>query len=418
MITPFEKLEELRVNPESSYRCLELSPNGLLYAAATVNSVELWSACGEVMLLARCHHQRPSGYSKALLKRVFLVWNNDSSSFAVIWSEGNVNYYSVSYRTTSLEDVYSDQEDPIILPRASMKVNCLISIEQFGYPISACAYEGRILVATDNGMVCELNWKGDSVGRTLNRLLGVSSEESSEFKDNQKILSLSACSELNCLAIALNSKSCCLVDVSDVRHPLKSIDFHTDSSHDIRQVCFCPGLPLLAVMSTSLTVTIYQVTRKEQDSYSLRCNPIDLIDVRQIPRTQISPLHSYDSIVSLAWCPSQPILAIGLRYQGLVVWSLHTGIVYTYASSQEDTPLDEVKTPGGSECIGVASSTEISCCAFSSTGSHLLFNIPFEQIINPENSQPYTRTSRLLLQPFFVSADHVSATYVYSICYD
>ena len=412
MITPFGKLEELRVNSESSYRCLELSPNGLLFAAATVDSVELWSACGEVILLARCHHQRPSGYSKALLKRVFLVWSKDSSSFAVIWSEGNVNYYSVSYRTTSLEDVYSGQEDPINLPRASMKVEYMISIEQFGYPISVCAYEGRILVATDNGVLCELNWKGDSVGRTLNRFLGVSSGDSSISKEDQKIISLSACSELHCLAIALNSNSCCLVDVSDLRHPVKSCDFHTDSSHDIRQVCFCPGLPLLAVMSTSLTVTIYQVTRKEQDSYSLRCHPIALIDVRQLPRTQISPLHSYDSIVSLTWCPSQPILAIGLHYQGLVVWSLHTGVIFTYTSSQEGSPFDEVKTPGGSECVGVASSTEISCCAFSSSGSHLLFNIPFEQIINPENSQPYTRASQLLLQSFFVSSDHVSATYV------
>lgn len=411
MITPLDEQKELRVAPESSYRCLELSPDGRLYAAATIHSVELWSSCGDVMLLARCSQQRPSGYSKALLKRVFLIWDCDSSSFVVIWSEGRADYYTVSYGTRKLEDVYADQDDPIVFPQASLKLSYSTSIEQFGYPVSACAFGNRILVATDSGMICELNWKGNSVGRSLSRMMEQATWESSGLQDNQRVVSLSAYSELNCLAIVLNDSTCYLLDMNNSLQATNCCRFHTEASENVRQVQFCPGRSLLAVISTSLTVNVYSVTRTPEDEYALCCNSIALVDVRQIPHLQPSPLYNYDSIVSLTWCRSQPVFALGLRYQGLIVWSLQSGVVYIYKASQGDQSSDSTTTPEGKECIGVATSTEVSCCAFSASGSHLLFNVPYEQVISPEDGLPYVRESRLFLQPFYITSDSVSATY-------
>ena len=407
MISPFERLEELNVSSKSNYRCLELSPNGLLYAAATTNSIEIWSAQGEVMLLARCPQQRPSGYSKALLNRIFLLWNDKSDSIVVLRSEGIADFYDIAYGTKSLEDVYSEQDTPITVRTALLNIRYSISIEQFGYPLCACLFDKRIIVASDNRMICELNWKGDSVGRPLSRFVPPSILDSSISLTDKSVLSLSACQELECLALALSNGSCILLDMSlsSSKLPVRATLFHTNETDGVRQVQFCPGLPILAVTSSRLTVDIYRISR---DSI-LQFIRITTIDIRQFPRVSNTPLYAYDSIISLCWCPGQITLAMGLRYQGIIVWSYHTGVLFTYSGSASS--LSEIEEEETLQCSGVASSTEISCCAFSMTGSYLLFNVPYEQVISAPDNQVYSRDSRLFLQRFIITSNVILATY-------
>ena len=407
MISPFERLEELNVSPKSNYRCLELSPNGMLYAAATTNSIEIWSAQGEVMLLARCPQQRPSGYSKALLNRIFLLWNDSSDSIVVLRSEGIVDFYDIAYGTRSLEDVYSEQDTSITVHTASLNIRNSVSIEQFGYPICTCLYDKRIIVASDNGMICELNWKGDSVGRPLSRFVPLSILDSSISLTDKSVFSLSVCQELKCLALALSNGSCLLLDMSSSssKLPVHATLFHTNTVDGVRTVQFCPGLPLLAVTSSRLTVDIYRISRDP----TLQVSRSTTIDVRQFPRVSNVPLYAYDSIISLCWCPGQITLALGLRYQGIIVWSYHTGVLFTYNGNVSSYPVAEDEE--ALQCSGVASSTEISCCAFSMTGSSLLFNVPYEQVISAPDNQVYSRDSRLFLQRFMITPNVILATY-------
>jgi len=45
------------------------------------------------------------------------------------------------------------------------------------------------------------------------------------------------------------------------------------------------------------------------------------------------------------------------------------------------------------------------------TGSSLLFNVPYEQVISAPNNQVYSRDSRLFLQRFMITPNVILATY-------
>lgn len=402
MITPIGRLEELRVSPKSNYRCFELSPNGLLYAAVTVSSVEIWSACCEVCLLAKCNQQRPSGYSKALLNRIFLLWNDASDMLVVIRSEGIADFYMVSTQLTSLEDVYYDQESPLYYSKASLKLCCSVNIEQFGYPISACAIENRVFVLSDNGILGELNWKGDRVGQSFSRFLQQTLSDAFPACEKKSVECIASSPELHCLAVALSDGNCLLLDMS--QSPIGVSVFHTTLTESVRHMRFCSGLPALAVTSARMTVDIFRVKR----SPSLSVLPLTSIDIRQFPSISSNPLFAYDSIVSLSWCPRQLILALGLRYQGVIVWSYSSGVLFTFhnklSSISDDSAREEV------HCSGVVETSEVSCCCFAKTGACLLFNIPFQQVTSGADQQTYSRDSRLVVQHFVVMSDTMVAT--------
>jgi hypothetical protein len=401
MISPIGRLEELKVSPKSNYRCFELSPNGLLYAAVTVSSVEIWSACGETSLLAKRNQQRPSGYSKALLNRIFLVWNDTSDAFIVIRSEGIADFYMVSTQLTSLEDVYYDQDSALYYAKASLKLCCSVNIEQFGYPISACAVDSRIFVLSDNGVLGELNWKGDQVGQSFSRFVQQTIAEALPGCEKKTIECIASSPELHCLAVALSDGNCLLLDIS--QSPVGVSTFRTTLTEGVRHMRFCSGLPALAVTSARMTVDIFLV----KWSPSLAAHLLTSIDVRQFPSTASAPLFTYDAIVSLSWCPRQLVLALGLRYQGLIVWSFSSGVLFSFRNKlalSDDSARDEA------HCSGIVETSEVSCCCFTQTGACLLFNVPFQQVTSGADQQTYSRDSRLLVQHFVVTSDATVAT--------
>ena len=157
MITPFDRFVEFSVPQKSNYRCLELSPDGTMLAAVSTNSVQIWSAQSEYVLLASTPQNRPTGYSKALLNRVFVVWNDESDQIVVIPSEGIADFYRIRQSRQSFNDAYEDlcllqQYDKTRIERI-----CSIAIDQYGFPMSVCPLYQRILILNDSGNISELN---------------------------------------------------------------------------------------------------------------------------------------------------------------------------------------------------------------------------------------------------------------------
>lgn len=66
------------------------------------------------------------------------------------------------------------------------------------------------------------------------------------------------------------------------------------------------------------------------DDGSFTWKTINQIDIRQYPQLNPSPLFLYDTITTLSWCPGQPIVALGLKYQGIMVWTVEGSMLYSY----------------------------------------------------------------------------------------
>ena len=171
MITPFERLVEYAIPPKSNYRCLELSPDGSLFAAVTVSAIQIWSVHPTISLLACIGHSRPAGYSKALLNRIFVLWKENSRELIVVRSEGEVDYYKIDVEYRSLEDVCEDVSSPVFGISATIKKSCSIRIDQFGYPLSTCLLSNKIYIVFDSGSIAELNWNGNILACPLHRFV-------------------------------------------------------------------------------------------------------------------------------------------------------------------------------------------------------------------------------------------------------
>ena len=155
ILFPFDRLVEFKDPRKSNYRCLELSPDGTMIAAVSVNSVQIWSAVSDCVLLSSIPQNRPTGYSKALLSRVFVVWNEESDQILVIRSEGVADYYRIRREKRFLDDVYDDPNLCCESSKTPIELACSIPIDQYGFPISVCSYYQRILVLTENGIAEE-----------------------------------------------------------------------------------------------------------------------------------------------------------------------------------------------------------------------------------------------------------------------
>lgn len=402
MITPYERLVELSISPKANYRCLELSPNGAMIAAVTVNSVEIWSYQSNVTLLAECKQNRPTGYSKALLNRVFVVWNQESDKIAVIRSEGIADFYAIAFKQKVLEDVYEDQYSPICYCSASIEKVCSISIEQYGYPISTCTIYDKVIIASDSNYIIELNWNGDVMGCPLSRFIPSSLLQTEQQLQNSSIISVSGCSYLSCLAIALDCNQCFLLTLpSSSTLPVASTVVPLAIQDGIRQILFCPGLPLLAVTSSRLSIDFYQITPSPSQSNELNAFHYHSIDIRQYPQVNSSPLYAYDSIVSMCWSPGQSYIAIGLKYQGFMVWSVEGEMIFAYNPQPLSTSNDD----------SLRNTLEVSCCCFSLDSTRLLFSVPYDEVRQDSQENLITIPSHLYCQQFVTTSDVIHSMF-------
>ena len=399
MITPFERLVEYAVPPKSNYRCLELSPDGSLFAAVTVSGIQILSVCPTVRILASIPQNRPAGYSKALLNRIFLLWRDNSREFIVVRSEGVVDFYRLTVDYHSLEDVCEDSSSPIFYVSAKINKSGSFNIDQYGYPLSACLLSDSIYIVFDSGSIAELNWNGNILACPLHRFIPESFLSDGYSLQRRHAVSISSISELCIITLALDDGSCFLLEIPpSSRLPVRALRFHVNTEDGVRLVTFCPGLPLLAVTSSHLSVAIYRIKR-DTDWFS--ADLITTIDIRQYPQLSLSPLYSYDTILCVKWCPGNPILALGMKYQGIMVWDVRGNMLFSYCGPSLPI-LDQESGELGHE---------VSCCCFNMQGTALLFNIPYEQVIHGVNNEVFVRESRLLCQRFVVTPDYLTATF-------
>ena len=416
MIFPFDRFVEFKVPRKSNYRCLELSPDGTMIAAVTINSVQIWSAVADCELLSTIPQNRPTGYSKALLSRVFVVWKAESDQILVIRSEGVADYYKIHREKRLVDDTYDDPKLCSEYSKTCIEPICSISIDQYGFPISVCSYYQRIIMLTDTGNVEELNWGGDFVGYPLSKLIPETLLDPNIDLVNAHPVSLSASSDLSCLAIALDNSNCLLLHIpSTFRVPTHVTVLKPVLTDGVRQLLFAMGLPYLAVVSMRLSVEFFSIAKMEDGSFTWKA--IHQIDIRQYPQLNPSPLFLYDSITTLAWCPGQPIVALGLKYQGVMVWTIEGSMLYSYngcipavcnnPQTKEESPMSII------EETEIEIALEVSCCCFNMNGTCLLFNIPYDQIIHKDN-HIFCRDSRFLCQRFCVFSDTIYASCRYS----
>ena len=398
MITPFERLVEYAIPPKSNYRCLELSPDGSLFAAITVSAIQIWSVHPTISHLASIEQSRPAGYSKALLNRIFVLWKENSRELIVVRSEGEVDYYQITVDYRSLEDVCEEDSSPIFVISATIKKTCSIRIDQYGYPLSACLLSNKIYIVFDSGSIAELNWNGNILACPLHRFVPESLLPRGYSLHKRNAISVASIPELCILVLAISDGTCFLLEVlPSSRLPSRVVQFSKNVEDGVRFISVCPGLPLLAVASSRLSVNIYQIKRTG-DWFSP--DLINTIDIRQYPQVNLSYLYSYDSILCVEWCPGTSFLALGMKYQGIMVLDMQGNMIFSY-SGPSLSASDQVNGELG---------MEVSCCSFNMEGTALLFNIPYEKVIHGTNNEVFVRDSRLLCQRFVVTPDVISAT--------
>ena len=413
MITPFDRFVEFSVPQKANYRCLELSPDGTMLAAVSTNSVQIWSAQSEYILMASTPQNRPTGYSKALLNRVFVVWNDDSNQIVVIRSEGVADFYRIRQSRQSFNDAYEDLSLLQQYEKTTIERICSIAIDQYGFPLSVCSLYQRILILSDSGNISELNWNGEIVGCPFAKFIEKQVDSLPALSDTRPLY-IASCSDLSCLALALDTGDCLLLYLSPTSIlPTNATLIHPTLSDGIRQMAFASGLPYLAIVSSRLSVEVYSIVVNIDASFASKS--INVIDIRQYPQLVSSPLLVYDTITTIAWCPGQPIVALGLKYQGIMVWTIEGTVLYSY-NGYAPSLYSSVQSKGESPMSTIDDSEiemalEVSCCCFNMAGTSLLFNIPYEQVIH-QNNHIFCRDSRLLCQRFCVFPDLIYASYL------
>lgn len=243
-----------------------------------------------------------------------------------------------------------------------------------------------------------MNWNGNILACPLHRFVPESLLPKDYSLQKRNAISVAAIPELCILILAINDGSCLLLEIlPSSRLPSRVIQFNKNAEDGVRFLSVCPGLPLLAVASSRLSVNIYQIKR-EGDWFAPHL--LNAIDIRQYPQVNLSYLYSYDTILCAEWCPGTSFLALGMKYQGIMVLDTQGNLIFSY-SGPSLAASDQ--TNGG---LGV----EVSCCSFNMDGTALLFNIPYEKVIHGTNNEVFVRDSRLLCQRFVVTPDVISAT--------
>ena len=129
------------------------------------------------------------------------------------------------------------------------------------------------------------------------------------------------------------------------------------------------------------------------------------IDIRQYPQINSSPLYAYDSIISMCWAPGKPYLVTGLKYQGLMVWSVDGEMLYAYNSISSNTIT--------SQEMNLSQTVEVSCCCFSLDSTRLLFSIPYDEIHQDNQENVITILSHLCYQQFMVTTDIIHSLFLF-----
>lgn len=347
MLIPYGQKISVDPGKDSTLCAIELSPDGKLYAIATANSIQLWSAGPSLFLLAERAVQRSSNATAQQLRQILLVWREDCSSLAVVCGEGIVEIFAVEYEE-SLFELDSSTESTAYFPTCSIHVTCLKIIDEFGCPLCVDSLQSSILLGTDQGILVEMEWDGTSRGYPITAPIMIYLPEvGRDLPSSLQITSINYSSSLRIIVLVLSNGMCILFHILYTNRIHFNNGFVLQPRDCIRSVLGRYN-HLLATVQKDGSILVYRLQwvndsllPKEELTFN-----IAVYDHLYPPSTDTPST----AITALTWNWENDHLAVIYEDRGLVVWNAQESPIYWYAYTE---PL--------------------YCCCFSAIGDALLF---------------------------------------------
>lgn len=349
MLIPYEKSIQLTSIKDSDVCAIELSPDGKLFAVATTDYLQIWSAGPNLFLLAQLRIQRASNRPSHLIRKVMLVWSSNCGNLAVVCGEGIVEIFKMGYEE-GLFELDATTNRTAYIPSCTLHSICIKNVEEFGLPLCVDSLPAGILLGTDQGNLVEMEWNGISRGYPITAPIMIYLPElGRDLPPSLQIISLNHSATLSVIILVLSSGTCLLFHVSYTNR----IHFNNSivlQSQGCVRCCLGGYTHLLALAESDGCITVYRL-QWMNDSL----NPVELFafSIATYNHLYLPPSETFvDEVTCLAWNWENDHLAVGYRSRGVAVWNLQNTPVFWHAVTKEETP---------------------SCVCFSAIGDALLF---------------------------------------------
>ena len=326
MLIPAGESVSLRSSPDSTFCDMKLSPNGKVIAAVTTRNIQLWSAGPQPILLAQNYIERSSSMTEDLLKRMFIVWNQDGTKFAIVSGEGMIVIISVEY----LEIRYGDDIEGnqiVFIPSCKIKSSLIVDHSENGCPLSVCSMDTSLLYGTDLGYLVNVDWDGKAQGYPINCPINIHLHEiHSELPEKLQICSLDYNPYIQSLAVVLNNGMCFLFGLEQQKR-IYFTSAHVLLHEGVSIVRFGSECNILAIGHVDGSISIYRLKWANESLIPNCCYKFDVHrfnDLYPPPYSMVSssPSASVPTVItSLTWNRQNDHLAVCYAGRSLCVWN-------------------------------------------------------------------------------------------------
>ena len=342
MLIPFGDSISLKCPPQSHYCAMELSPDGNLFAVVTTQNIQIWSAGPDTILLSQNRIERNPELPEDLLYRIFVVWREDSSRFAVICGEGVVATFTLEY-VESLFEVNPTTHSTAYIPRCQTDILSVMNIDEYGLPLSVCSLESNFVIGTNTGNLIESDWNGSCRGYPVAAPLMIHLPEiSKDLPPTFQVVSMDYDSHLGVLVLALDNGLCVLFRVSFQER------IHFASAHLIAEsgvVCVRVGsiAHVLAIARSDCSISVFRLSWQNESLQPVQCFEFD---IRRLD--DLYPPSGPAHVTSMAWTRENDHLAVVYAGRCFAVWNQQEAVIWLKTLAR-------------------------GCCQWSATGDSLLF---------------------------------------------
>lgn len=324
MLIPCGDSVELRTPPGSVYCSMQLSPDGKVYAIATTKFIQIWSAGPETILLSQRELRRTSDLAEDVLKRIFIVWNGDSSQFAVVCGEGIIVLFTITY-LESLFSLDSGFQRLAYVPSCDLQAGSVYNIEEYGFPLCVSTMESSIILGTDTGNLVEVEWNGICRGYPIAVPIMIHLPEiSKDLPSSLQIISLDYDILLNVLVLVLNNGSCILFHVT-FQSRIHFSGAHMILQREATHVCIGSFSHMLAISQSTGSILVYRLCWKNESLVPSRCFEFDIHQYDDLYPTDVGNVNE---ISSMSWNWEDNHLAVCYTNRCIVIWNLQESIIW------------------------------------------------------------------------------------------
>ena len=342
MLIPFGDSISLKCPLHSRYCAMELSPDGNLFTVVTTQNIQIWSAGPDTILLSQNRIERSSELSEDQLYRIFVVWKEDSSRFAVICGEGVVATFSLEY-VESLYEINPTAHSTAYIPRCQMRILSIMNIDEYGLPLAVCSLESNFVIGTDTGNLIESDWNGSCRGYPVAAPLMIHLPEiSKDLPSTFQVVSMDYDSHLGVLILALSNGLCILFRVS-FQDRIHFSNAHLIAESGVVSVRVGSIAHVLAVAHSDCSISVFRLSWQNESLQPVKCFEFD---IRQFD--DLYPPSDPARVTSMEWTRENDHLAVVYTGRCLAVWNPQETIIWLKS------------LPRG-------------CCQWSATGDSLLF---------------------------------------------